>query len=95
MTADTYLVAIKPSARRVSARVGRWVNREGTRRRFDSKPLAREWARACCGTTATVWVQDAPRWADGPADGYLVGCRHGRAPPEPAGRQSTIAPTDG
>jgi hypothetical protein len=95
VTGQQYLVAIKPSARRVSARVGRWVNREGTRRRFASKPLAREWARACCGTTATVWVQDAPRWADGPADGYLVGCRHTNARPESTGRQTTIPTSDG
>ncbi len=70
-----YRVAIKPTARRVSARAGEWVNREGTDRTFGSKALAREWAKDCAGPRARVWVQDAPPWAEGPADGYLVGCR--------------------
>ncbi|WP_262175464.1 hypothetical protein [Haloarcula laminariae] len=94
MTDDGYLVAVKPSARRVSARVGQWVNREGTTRRFDSKPLAREWARACSTGPATVWVQDAPAWADTDADGYLVGRRFREAGPDRPGRQATIADAD-
>lgn len=95
MTDDGYLVAVKPSARRVSARVGRWVNREGATRWFDSKPLAREWARACSSAGATVWVQDAPAWADSDADGYLVGRRFRGAGAEQSGRQATIADLDG
>ncbi len=95
MTAEGYLVAVKPSARRVSARVGQWVNREGATRRFDSKPLAREWARACSTGPATVWVQDAPARADSDADGYLVGRRFRGAGAEQSGRQTTIADTDG
>jgi len=94
VTETGYLLAVKPSARRVSARAGRWVNREGTTRRFDSKPLAREWARACSTAAATVWVQDAPAWADDDADGYLVGRRFPDAPDERTGRQSTIGELD-
>ena len=95
MTDDSYLVAVKPSARRVSARVGQWVNLEGATRQFESKPLAREWARACSTGVATVWVQDAPAWADDDADGYLVGRRFRDASAEGAARQATIADSDG
>jgi hypothetical protein len=94
VTDDGYLVAVKPSARRVSARAGRWVNRQGPTRLFDSKPLAREWARACSGVGATVWVQDAPAWADDDADGYLVGRRFREAGDVRAGQQATIADLD-
>jgi len=90
MTDGAYLIAVKLSARRVSARAGRWVNREGPVRAFDSKALAQEWARACSGAAATVWVQDAPGWADGAADGYLVGCRHGDENTATRGQQSTL-----
>jgi len=89
-----YLLAVKPSARRVSARAGQWVNHRGTVRRFESKPLAREWARACSTGAATVWVQDAPSWADDDADGYLVGRRFRTAPDGRTGRQATIGEAD-
>lgn len=94
MSDADYRLAVKPSARRVSARVGQWVNRRGPVRRFDSKPLAREWARACSTGSATVWVQDAPPWADDDADGYLVGRRFRTAPDERPGRQATIDEDD-
>ncbi|MDS0281011.1 hypothetical protein [Haloarcula onubensis] len=90
-----YLVAVKPSARRVSARAGRWVNREGPTRAFDTKPLAREWARACTTGAATVWVQDAPAWATGDADGYLVGRRFRDAGADGSPAQTTIADSTG
>lgn len=94
MTDDGYLVTVKPSARRVSARAGRWVNREGATRLFDSKPLARKWARACSPAGATVWVQDAPVWAGGDADGYLVGRRFRDGGAEQSGRQATLVGSD-
>jgi len=94
VTDADYRLAVKPSARRVSARAGQWVNHEGTTRVFDSKPLAREWARACSTGAATVWVQDAPAWADDDADGYLVGRRFRTAPDERPGRQATIGERD-
>ena len=95
MTDAGYLVAVKPSARRVSARVGQWVNREGATRLFDSKPLAREWARACSTVDATVWVQDAPAWAGDDADGYLVGRRWQGAGAERPGHQLLVTDIDG
>ncbi|QIO22088.1 hypothetical protein [Haloarcula sp. JP-L23] len=94
MAEDAYRVVVKPSARRVSARVGRWVNREGPVRTFDSKPLAREWARACRGATAAVWLQDAPPWAEDDADGYLVGRTRTVARADVPGHQRTLTETD-
>jgi len=73
-----YVVAMKPSARRTSAPVGRWVRDHGSRRAFDSKPLAREWARAASGPRARVWIQDAVPADGSDADGYLVGRGTGR-----------------
>lgn len=90
MTEDTYRVVVKPSARKHSATAGAWVNRHGPHRVFESKALAREWARDCCGPTAPVWLQDAPPWAGDDADGYLVGRARDPARTEPPGRQGTL-----
>lgn len=75
---DGYLVAVKPSARRVSAPVGEWVAREGRHRTFDSKALAREWARETSPRGRTLWVQDAHPLDGDPADGYLLARRSHR-----------------
>ncbi|MFQ3319163.1 MAG: hypothetical protein ACI8UR_000555 [Natronomonas sp.] len=72
---DPYVVAVKPSARRVSRDAGEWVAEEGRLRRFDSKPLAREWAREVSPQGRTLWVQDAHPLDEGPADGYLLARR--------------------
>jgi hypothetical protein len=69
---DPYVVAIKPSARRVSRAAGEWVAREGRLRTFDSKALAREWAREASPQGRTLWVQDAHPEDYGSADGYLL-----------------------
>lgn len=90
MSDDGYLVRVKPSARKVSAPAGRWVNRHGPRRTFETKALAREWARACRGPTAPVWLQDAPPWATDEADGYLVGRTRSRARTRSDGVQQTF-----
>ncbi|MFB6164884.1 MAG: hypothetical protein ABEJ31_06975 [Haloarculaceae archaeon] len=70
---DSYVVAIKPSARRTNARAGRWVQERGARARFASKALAREWARGLRSPGAPVWIQDAAPADESDADGYLVG----------------------
>lgn len=92
---DPYIVAIKPSARRASAAAGKWVLEHGRHRAFDSKALAREWARSIGSVDRTVWVQDAhPRDADA-ADGYLLARQReawGADPPR-RGEQSSL--TDG
>jgi hypothetical protein len=72
---ERYVVAVKPSARRVSSAAGEWVAQEGRRRRFDSKAMAREWAREASRQGRTLWVQDAHPLDEGPADGYLMARR--------------------
>jgi hypothetical protein len=42
-----------------------------------------------------VWIQDAPAWADGEADGYLVGRRFRDAGAGASGQQRTIVDLDG
>ena len=93
MSRDGYRVRVKPSARKVSAPAGRWVNRNGPERVFETKALAREWARACRGPTAPVWLQDAPPWASDDADGYLVGRTRPHAHRNARGAQETLAET--
>ena len=72
---ERYVVAVKPSARRVSRAAGEWVAEEGRFRGFGSKPLAREWAREVSPQGRTLWVQDAHPLDEGPADGYLLARR--------------------
>ena len=72
---DRYVVAVKPSARRASAAAGEWVAANGRHRVFDSKALAREWAREVAPQGRTLWIQDAHPLDDGPADGYLLARR--------------------
>ena len=69
---DRYVVAVKPSARRASAAAGEWVAANGRHRVFDSKALARGWAREVAPQGRTLWIQDAHPLDDGPADGYLL-----------------------
>lgn len=69
---DPYVVVIKPSARRVSRAAGQWVADESRFRAFDSKALAREWAREASPQGRTLWVQDAHPADEGTADGYLL-----------------------
>ncbi|MFC7020115.1 MULTISPECIES: hypothetical protein [Haloarcula] len=95
MSDDGYRVIVKPSARKVSAPAGRWVNRHGPRRTFETKALARAWARECRGPRAPVWLQDAPSWADDEADGYLVGRSRQRARTGTDRRQRTLGENDG
>lgn len=77
MTDDTqadegYVVAVKPSARRTNATVGRLVYERGSRERFDSRALAEEWARALSRGGGQVWIRDANPNDESPVDGYLI-----------------------
>ncbi len=69
---DGYVVAVKPSARRTNATVGRLVYERGPRERFDSRALAEEWARALSRGGGRVWIRDANPNDRSPVDGYLV-----------------------
>lgn len=75
---DGYVVAAKPSARRVSEAVGAWVAASGCHRRFDSKASAREFAREAGPEDRTLWVQDAHPLDPTGADGYLLARRSSR-----------------
>ncbi|WP_255152545.1 hypothetical protein [Halorarius halobius] len=92
MSDDGYVVEVKRSARKVSPGVGRWVRENGVRRRFPSKPLARQWARELSPPGRTVWVQDAAPADTDPVDGYVVGGRRvpPRRNPDP-GEQASLA----
>lgn len=92
MSDDDYVVAVKQSARKVSPAAGRWVRLQGPNRAFDSKALAREWAREASTQGHTVWVQDAAPADPDPVDGYVVAGR--RAAPRrhaDPGEQASIA----
>lgn len=66
-----YVVAIKPSARRVNEPAGRWVGGHGSTRAFSDKEAAREWA-AEIRDGGPVRIQDAAPNDPAPVDGYLV-----------------------
>ncbi len=91
------MVEVKRSARKVSPAAGRWVREHGTRRRFATKALARQWARVMSPPGRTVWVQDAAPWDGTPVDGYVVGGRRARPrrDPEPGEQESLPVAADG
>lgn len=94
VTADEgYVVEIKTSARRVSHGLGQWVRQHGERRTFETKDLARRWARERSPPGRSVWVQDAAPWDPDPVDGYVVGGdrTRPRRHPEP-GDQASLPP---
>lgn len=73
----SYVVAVKPSARRASAEAGEWVRDEGAIREFPGRPAADSWARECSSADAIVYVRDANP-GDETADGYLMAVRFRR-----------------
>jgi len=92
-----YVVAVKSSARRLVAPAGEWVSRNGPRRTFETKLLARAWAREIATPEVLVWVQDAHPLDVGAADGYLMARRRGRQrgtgdvdPATPGDQQSLV-----
>lgn len=86
---EGYVLSIKRSARHASGPVGEWVQAEGPRRTFETKELARRWAREVSGPRSAVWVQDAAPTDPTGADGYLVaGERRGR--PTLTGEQAQL-----
>jgi len=67
-----YAVAIKPSARKRNAAVGRLVNREGPRHAFPSREAAERWADDLSTGDGHVWIRAAHPLDGSDADGYLV-----------------------
>lgn len=72
-------MVVKPSARRARPEVGAWVADHGPRRTFESKALAREWARRLQSPSRTLWVQDAHPLDSSDIDGYLLARRRDRS----------------
>lgn len=70
--AGSYLVAVKPSARRINTAAAEWVGRRESTRTFASKRDAKAWARAISGGDGDVRIQDAAPNDPDPIDGYLV-----------------------
>lgn len=66
-----YVVAIKPSARRINRFASEWVGRRQSTRTFASKSDAREWARVI-SSDGQVRIQDAAPNDPSTVDGYLV-----------------------
>ena len=66
-----YVVAIKPSARRLNRVAGEWVGRRGATRTFAEKADARAWAEDISGA-GKVRVQDRSPNDPAEVDGYLV-----------------------
>ncbi|MGQ3328972.1 hypothetical protein [Halorubrum sp. FL23] len=66
------VVAVKPSARKRNAKVGRLVFEDGPRHAFESRAAAERWADDLSAGDGHVWVSSAhPRDGDD-ADLYLV-----------------------
>lgn len=83
--ADSYIVSLKPSARRINTAAAEWVGRRESTRTFASKRDAKAWARAISGGDGDVRIQDAAPNDPAPIDGYLVAdpARDREAPTEP------------
>lgn len=71
----SYVVDVKPSARKRNAAAGEAVNRAGVRRRFESRAVAERWAASLSEGDGRVWVQAAHPADETPADAYLVSRR--------------------
>lgn len=66
-----YVVAIKPSARRINRFASEWVGRRRSTRSFASKSDAKEWAHVI-SSVGRVRVQDVAPNDPADVDGYLV-----------------------
>ncbi|MFQ3293148.1 MAG: hypothetical protein ACI9PP_002347 [Halobacteriales archaeon] len=66
-----YRVAIKPSARRANAIVGRLIHERGSAIDFETRALAVAWAEGVSAGGGKVWIRDANPNDEG-ADGYLM-----------------------
>lgn len=73
MDEPSYVVAVKPSARKRSAAAGELVAESGPRASFRSKHAARRWAERASEDGRRVWIQDANPNDPAAVDGYLVG----------------------
>lgn len=68
----SYEVAIKPSARKRNAKVGRFVFEKGSRRELSHRDAADRWAAELSVGDGHVWISAAHPADQSSADGYLV-----------------------
>jgi len=69
----SFVLEIKPSARKRNAAAGRAVNRDGARWTFRSRAAAEAWADELTGAGGElVWVQAAHPADESDVDGYLL-----------------------
>ena len=66
------IVAVKPSARKRNAKVGRIVFEDGPHHAFESRATAERWADDLSTGDGHVWVARAHPRDDGEADLYLL-----------------------
>ena len=66
------VVAVKPSARKRNAKVGRLVFEDGPRHAFESRAAAERWAADLSTGDGHVWVASAHPRDDDEVDCYLV-----------------------
>ncbi|QKY16106.1 hypothetical protein [Halorubrum sp. CBA1229] len=66
------VVAVKPSARKRNAKVGRLVFEDGPRHAFESRAAAERWASDLSAGDGHVWVASAHPRDDDAVDCYLV-----------------------
>lgn len=72
MSVVSVVVAVKPSARKRNAKVGRLVFEDGSRHAFESRAAAERWADDLSTGDGHVWVAAAHPRDGGAADLYLV-----------------------
>lgn len=88
----TYLVEIKPTARKRHPEAGTTVHEMGHRQVFESRDQADRWATELADDGPTVWIQDAPPQDRSPVDGYLMARRPPRSTQAPfESEQETLA----
>ncbi len=71
----SYLVEVKPSARKANGAVGRLVNRQGARRAFADRSAAEAWAEGLSEGSRPVWIRTAHPRDQSDVDAYLVSRR--------------------
>lgn len=69
----TFVVEIKPSARKRNPEVGRTINTQGTTHQFEDRSAAELWAAELTdGSRDHVWIQSAHPEDRSAVDAYLV-----------------------
>ncbi|MFB6176962.1 MAG: hypothetical protein ABEI99_07455 [Halobaculum sp.] len=71
----SFVVEVKPSARKANGAVGRYVHRRGSQREFADRDDAEAWADGLSEGRRPVWIRAAHPADESHVDGYLVSRR--------------------